>query len=127
MELGLELGDLRIDLVLVIPVAGFAQLLAGLLLGLAPGFLGRGDLRFDIEKRPPKYGAVQVHGVARLGFVDPMLYAIAARPQPVPGFHDITIGGNRYYPATRAWDFATGLGSPDVYNLAQDVVAYMKR
>ncbi|MGO9496425.1 MAG: protease pro-enzyme activation domain-containing protein [Solirubrobacteraceae bacterium] len=67
------------------------------------------------------------HGVARLGFVDPMLYAIAARPQRVPGFHDITIGGNRYYPATRGWDFATGLGSPDVYNLAQDVVAYMKR
>lgn len=67
------------------------------------------------------------HGVARLGFVDPMLYAIAARSQRMPGFHDITIGGNRYYPATRGWDFATGLGSPDVYNLAQDVVAYMKR
>ena len=28
---------------------------------------------------------------------------------------------------TNGWDFATGLGSPDVYNLAQDVVAYMKR
>jgi subtilase family serine protease len=65
--------------------------------------------------------------MGRLGFVDPMLYAIAAGPQRVPGFHDITIGTNRYYPATSGWDFATGLGSPDVYNLAQDIVAYMKR
>ena len=67
------------------------------------------------------------HGVRRLGFVDPMLYAIAATPQRAPAFHDLTKGTNRYYPATNGWDFATGLGSPDVYNLAQDVVAYMKR
>ncbi|MGO9819528.1 MAG: S8 family serine peptidase [Solirubrobacteraceae bacterium] len=67
------------------------------------------------------------HGVGRLGFVDPMLYAIAASPHPLPAFHDVTIGTNRYYPATTGWDFATGLGSPDVYNLAQDVVAYVKR
>ena len=67
------------------------------------------------------------HGVGRLGFVDPMLYAIAASRQQAPGFHDVTVGANRYYPATPGWDFATGLGSPDVYNLAQDVVAYMKR
>ena len=67
------------------------------------------------------------HGIRHLGFVDPMLYAIAARPARVPGFHDITIGTNRYYPATSGWDFATGLGSPNVYNLAHDVVAYTKR
>jgi kumamolisin len=56
-----------------------------------------------------------------------MLYAIAARPEPMPGFHDIALGTNRYYPATTGWDFATGLGSPNVDNLAHDVVAYMKR
>jgi subtilase family serine protease len=67
------------------------------------------------------------HGVARLGFVDPILYAIASGPRRVPGFHDVTAGTNRYYPATTGWDFATGLGSPDVYKLAQDVVAYLKR
>ena len=55
-----------------------------------------------------------------------MLYAIAAGPQPTPGFHD-TIGTNRYFPATSGWKFATGLGSPDVANLAQDIVAYPKR
>jgi kumamolisin len=46
-----------------------------------------------------------------------MLYAIAAHPQPVPAFHDITRGTNRYYPATRGWDFATGLGTVNAYNL----------
>ncbi len=66
------------------------------------------------------------HGASHLGFVDPMLYAIASTPQPAPPFHDITVGTNRYYPATAGWDFATGLGSPDVYNLAQDIVAYLK-
>jgi subtilase family serine protease len=66
------------------------------------------------------------HGVRRLGFIDPVLYALAASPQRFPPFHDVTVGSNRFYPATRGWDFATGLGSPDVYNLAQDVVAYLK-
>jgi kumamolisin len=66
------------------------------------------------------------HGVAHLGFVDPMLYRIASSPQVVPPFHDVTIGTNRFYPATPGWDFATGLGSPDVWNLARDVLRYMK-
>jgi subtilase family serine protease len=67
------------------------------------------------------------HGAGQLGFVDPMLYAIAARPQQAPAFHDVTVGANRYYPASRGWDFATGLGSPEVANLARDLVAYLKR
>jgi len=69
----------------------------------------------------------QQRGDGQLGFVDPMLYAIAARPQRPPAFHDITVGANRYYPASPGWDFATGLGSPEVANLARDVVAYLKR
>jgi subtilase family serine protease len=67
------------------------------------------------------------HGVGQLGFVDPILYAIAASPQQAPPFHDITMGANRYYPASPGWDFATGLGSPEVANLARDVVAHLKR
>ena len=62
-----------------------------------------------------------------IGFADPMLYAIAAGGAPFPAFHDVTVGGNRHYPATPGWDFATGLGSPDVYNLARDAVAYLQR
>ncbi|HEY1593210.1 MAG TPA: S53 family peptidase [Solirubrobacteraceae bacterium] len=65
-------------------------------------------------------------GVRRLGFIDPVLYALASSPQRYPPFHDVTVGSNRFYPATKGWDFATGLGSPDVYNLARDVVAYLK-
>jgi kumamolisin len=67
------------------------------------------------------------HGAGQLGFVDPTLYAIGARPQLAPAFHDVTIGANRYYPASAGWDFATGLGSPEVANLARDVAAYLKR
>ena len=68
-----------------------------------------------------------LHRAGPLGFVDPMLYTLAAGRQRVHAFHDITIGTNRYYPATPGWDFATGLGSPQVANLAQAVVAYLKR
>jgi kumamolisin len=66
------------------------------------------------------------HGVSQLGFVDPILYALAASPQPFPPFHDVTKGGNRFYQATPGWDPATGLGSPDVFNLARDMVAYLQ-
>jgi kumamolisin len=62
----------------------------------------------------------------RLGFVDPMLYRIASTPQPFAPFHDVVRGGNRYYPATRGWDYSTGLGSPDVWNLARDIVAFLR-
>jgi len=68
----------------------------------------------------------RLNGIGALGFVDPTLYALASSPQPAPPFHDVTFGTNRYYPATAGWDFATGLGSPDVYNLAEDMVRYMK-
>ena len=69
----------------------------------------------------------RLHGAGQLGFVDPMLYAIASRRQRAPAFHEITAGSNRYYPATPGWNFATGLGSPDVAGLATDVVAYLRR
>lgn len=65
------------------------------------------------------------HGIARLGYVAPILYALAATPQPYPPFHDVVRGGNRYYQAGPGWDPATGLGSPDVFNLARDVVSYL--
>ena len=64
--------------------------------------------------------------VGRIGFADPILYALAQGGQPYPPFHDVTAGSNRYYAAHAGWDPATGLGSPDVYNLARDVVAYLQ-
>jgi kumamolisin len=65
-------------------------------------------------------------GVRRLGFVDPLLYALAASRQPFAPFHPVSGGGNRFYQASAGWNPATGLGSPDVFNLARDVVAYLR-
>jgi subtilase family serine protease len=70
---------------------------------------------------------VRLHGGAPVGFAAPMLYALAAHKQAFPPFHDVTFGGNRFYQATPGWDYATGLGSPDDYNLARDALAYLKR
>jgi kumamolisin len=70
---------------------------------------------------------VRVHGGGPVGFAAPMLYALAAHSQAFAPFHDVTFGGDRFYQATPGWDFATGLGSPDVYNLARDALTYLKR
>ncbi len=48
------------------------------------------------------------------------------RPSRCPPYHQITCGNNGYYPATGGWSFATGLGSPDVFNLAQDYAAFLR-
>jgi subtilase family serine protease len=64
------------------------------------------------------------HGVGNTEFAAPMLYALAANPQSPAPFHDVVHGNNGYYPATNGWDYATGLGSPDVYSLAQDYLTY---
>ena len=66
------------------------------------------------------------NGVRSLGFVAPALYAIAAGTQPFVAFHDVTHGANRLYPCTKGWDAVTGLGSPDVFGLARDLVARAK-
>ena len=59
---------------------------------------------------------VQVPG----GDVGPLLQN---RRDPAYGaFNDVTLGGNLYYPATPGWDYATGLGSPDVTALATAMV-----
>ena len=69
----------------------------------------------------------QEEGVGPLGFVDPMLYSIASNNPPNTVFHDITRGGNLTQGATPGWDFATGLGSPDVTALADAIVRYLQQ
>ena len=68
------------------------------------------------------------HGAGALAhcFAGPILYDLAATPQPVPPYHQIKYGNNGYYPATGGWSFASGLGSPDVFNLAQDYAAFLR-
>ena len=63
-------------------------------------------------------------GAGRLGYLNPILYRIARRDRSA--FHDVTKGGNRLQNATPGWDYATGLGSPDVAKLAEAIAAEVK-
>jgi subtilase family serine protease len=74
----------------------------------------------------PQWAAIiaiadQLHGIS-LGFVNPALYSLAG----TNSFHDVTVGSNTLKPgqgflATRGYDAPTGLGSPNVAILVQDL------
>ncbi len=66
---------------------------------------------------------LQQQGKTRVGFANPTLYKLANEKQPNPPFHDVTSGDNLYYPATPGYDLASGLGTPDVYNIARDIAS----
>ncbi len=66
---------------------------------------------------------LQTQGKARLGFANPSLYAMFNVQQQYPAFHDIVAGNNLFYQATAGYDVASGIGSPDAYNLARDLVS----
>ncbi|GHO53293.1 S53 family peptidase [Ktedonobacter robiniae] len=70
------------------------------------------------------------NGGYNLGFINPYLYQIASGSNYHNDFHDVTSGDNDYrslqggqYPATSGYDMATGLGSFNAGNLANDLVA----
>ena len=65
---------------------------------------------------------LQSQGKSRIGYANPTLYALYNAQQQYPAFHDITSGNNLYYPATSNYDLASGMGSPDVYNIARDLL-----
>ncbi len=64
---------------------------------------------------------LQSQGKSGVGFVSPQLYTLASSQQQYSPFHDVTSGTNLYYPATANYDEASGLGSPDIYNIARDL------
>lgn len=64
------------------------------------------------------------HGGHKLGFANPALYALVRTSQRYPPFHDVILGSNLVYPATPGYDMASGLGTPDAWNLARDLLAY---
>ncbi len=66
-------------------------------------------------------------GERPVGFANPWLYRIAGGTARYPAFHDITAGTNDLYPAGPGYDMVTGLGSPDVWNLARDLAALTGR
>jgi kumamolisin len=61
------------------------------------------------------------HGGTPVGDVNPLLYRIAQGSQ-LPGFRDITTGGNAVDFATPGFDLVTGLGSPRTDNLARELL-----
>jgi subtilase family serine protease len=61
------------------------------------------------------------NGEPATGFADAALYSMATATQPYPAYHDITSGTNGQYSCAPGWDPVTGLGSPDLYNLARDL------
>ena len=64
---------------------------------------------------------LQAQGKQRVGFANPALYGLFNSQQPLSAFHDVTSGNNLYYPATTGYDNGSGIGSPDVYNIARDL------
>jgi subtilase family serine protease len=65
-------------------------------------------------------------GITKLGFLDPVLYAVAAaHASDGTLFHDVTAGANLLYAAAPGWDYATGWGSPRLDALVPAIVAYV--
>ncbi len=60
-------------------------------------------------------------GKPTLGSASASLYALYTTSQPYNAYHDVTTGNNLHYQATKGYDLATGLGSPDAWNVARDV------
>ncbi len=56
-----------------------------------------------------------------LGTASVALYQLYNTAQTYPPYHDVTTGNNLDYPATTGYDLATGIGTPDVWNIARDL------
>lgn len=61
------------------------------------------------------------NGGRPVGDLNPQLYRIAAGAR-LPAFRDVTLGGNAVVNAGPGYDMATGLGTPNVENLAQNLL-----
>ena len=64
---------------------------------------------------------LKANGGRQLGDLNPLLYRVAAGAD-LPGFRDIRLGGNAVDLSRPGYDVVTGLGSPNTYNLAQNLL-----
>ena len=62
-------------------------------------------------------------GKPAIGNAHDLLYQLFNTPQTFAAYHDITAGDNRFYPATAGYDMASGVGTPDAFNIARDLAA----
>jgi hypothetical protein len=59
-----------------------------------------------------------------LGLINPELYSILRNPSEyASAFHDVTVGDNNPDMAAHGWDDVTGMGSPNIANLASILVS----
>ncbi|MGZ6366181.1 MAG: protease pro-enzyme activation domain-containing protein [Ktedonobacteraceae bacterium] len=66
---------------------------------------------------------LQSQGKAILGSANSVLYSLFNTQQQSPAFHDVTTGTNLHYNAGPGYDMASGIGSPDVNNIAHDLAS----
>src|SRR6266536_1874584 len=66
---------------------------------------------------------LQAQGKAVVGYANPALYGLFNTQQQSPAFHDVTSGNNLHYAATTGYDMASGIGTPDVNNIAHDLAS----
>jgi kumamolisin len=65
------------------------------------------------------------HGGPPLGDINQLLYRVAAGAN-LPGFRDVSLGGNAVDTAQPGYDLVTGLGSPNVDYLVRDLLDIQK-
>lgn len=63
------------------------------------------------------------NGKPPVGYLNPYLYYFADHPRIYAPLHLVTTGGNNVWRNTNGYNESTGLGTPDVYNLARDLLA----
>lgn len=73
------------------------------------------------------------HAGSPIGWVNQKLYQLMANSQTHTPYHDVTAGNNDFdyttppfqgdYPAGACYDLTTGVGTPDAWNIAQDISA----
>ncbi len=56
-----------------------------------------------------------------LGSASAKLYSLYNTTQSFPAYHDITAGNNLFYAAGTGYDLASGIGTPDAWNIARDL------
>ena len=65
------------------------------------------------------------NGGHAIGDLNPLLYRIAAGAM-LPAFRDVTLGGNAVDDAGPGYDLVTGLGTPDVDNLVNNLLVLQR-
>jgi pseudomonalisin len=64
-------------------------------------------------------GAIETSHKNKLGFAAPLIYQLANGAPTLTGpyFNDVIIGGNGLYTALPGYDYVTGLGSWDIFEI----------